>query len=533
MSSAQPIKARFLNSMAQGAFRLANYFQKWAAGENAFQHDNDNKPLALTEVDPVEVLKRKVLVNYRKKEAAEYYEKHLNETQQFFIDEGYDVAGALFELLVEHKATKGLRNDGYNPGISHEIDQLLPTIRAMKEGKLREDLPAIEAMHGSFEQYLCAKIVHDMGEDFNLFYDDLVQKARARVYRNINYGDKPDGPDFELPEDKEDLIARAGRSMERLTHLRKFDLDEFENLTDGPLGLTGDEFDLLKNGQTIDLTSQYGDFFWNKINCFREEDHATSKHMQVFAVWNKKHNKPVIEVTQYGRSDKLGADWHLYMRVLGKHIYEMMAKLDDRVSNLATRFGSMGPEVKITNFDLDGHRDYFGQTQTLVEEVASGQVAAENYPNTPLEPYIKSINAMLGHLHIIGIFYIRHHPANDKELTKGMDPGNVTASSIYTSRFYDENKRGDINLLYAHTPNLSHPLYKMMMQLGDVTGQALHKGHRRLWRVLAQNAGDEGGPNIKNRMDGLLVQLRAMKHYTEEKIKHAVITGAGYTPVEW
>ena len=442
-----------------------------------------------------EIAKRQQIVAYRTSQYAPHYEEQKKRIQDTLEAQNFIVPLCAYEMLVDHKAGD-MRKNNYEPDHSHETDQLLPIVTKMEHNEF--PIEQIDAFHGegTSQSILIAKAFHDIGEDEGLFYSDVTEDLRARVKAKLGCKDHQD-----LPEDIEALIHLGGKDMEWLTHYRDFSLEKFREVTKDcpgePLSFTDKQIESMRTGKPIDLREQYNDFFWKKINCFDPEDEATNEHMQVFARWSKKKNRPEIIVTQYGLKDSLGVSWNLYINRLSRYIRLMMVKTADRGLGVATRFGTDAPDNSVMNFDLDGHDKYLDETNQLWRMSAQILLTAEQFQDSPLLPYLRAENASLINNYTFARSYVDYHPLRNKPGEKVLDPHHVDEHSFYISRNFSKEKEGDTNLLYSHVPTLSHPAYKLMQQLADVTGQNLTRGHRRLWYGMIKVWIDEGGKNIE------------------------------------
>jgi hypothetical protein len=228
----------------------------------------------------------------------------------------------------------------------------VPIITSLQRGGLKKDRAAIEAQYGSVEKWINAIIVHDIGEDFNVMPADLQNTIREMLEQRHG----------SVSSENEALLLRASRSMERLTHYRKYSISAFEKITGTKLGMP-----VFNEDNVAVLDPAYIDLFAEKMGLPPEK----RKRMQVFAV--AQPNKPnpdgsasvKIIVTQYGRSltqetpnpdNDYGAEWNSY-------IYELMMTLDreeeddfyDLLVKMGDRVQGMGSRIAIQNFTISGY----------------------------------------------------------------------------------------------------------------------------------------------------------------------------------
>jgi hypothetical protein len=427
----------------------------------------------------------RALIEKRHRELVPYYEQQAQEIKNFFQAQGFVVADSLFDYLIKLKKD-GIRKDGYTPDIGHEIDQILPLITSLTKGDMKDARAAIEKEHGNIEKWFCSILAHDIGEDFGLFAEDLCSELTRRVQEKTNTC--PTGQ-------QAGIILNAGQSMERLTHYRKFSEKDIARLT-------GMNIDLgqLNPGEVRDL-SQFKDFFWNKMDILERDGW---ENLQVYATLDKK-GKPYIYVTQYGASNpdasvepRWGAEWNLYIQSVEEgDIYDILTKMGDRMQGVASR-------IAVEDFDLREYTEYFSESDYMFRLTSPATMTSEwLYKNTPLKPYIQSIENMLSVLLTLGSIYALHHPQNRTAAhgaKRGFNPehvgylrGTAGRSPIYLSSYFEAGA----NLLYEHTPRLSHPVAVFMRQCRDVRGQNLERGHITLYKECIRALCEEGGPAIQ------------------------------------
>ena len=480
----------------------------------------------------------------RRETCRQYYDYQAQRIEKFFEDEGFEVAGALFDYLKELKAGKWRKN-GFVPDIGHEIDQIIPLMTSLmhddlesrradieqKYGSLKEwfytiygnrkdvlwDLEKeyggsvekwfcatqsglkdrraeIEAQYGSVEKWFCSIIGHDIGEDFNVFPQELVQKLREGLIQKHGY----------VTEPNEELIQRSARSMERLTHYRKFSFDEAKEITGYDLSRLK-----LNPGEVVPL-DDLKDVFWAKMGVDNADQFGlvNRKRLQVFATWNEKRNRPEVIVTRYGRSKedtpaediRHGPSWTSYIdtqaisELTGEDDpYDLLAKMGDRVHGIATR-------IAVIPFSVKSYDKYLDETSLLFREFnAANMTLKELYPNTPLAPELKSLDSMMGALHTVSKVYVANHPDKNPDGERGISPEDIMddlkpftpVNRLYLSPFGE-----NMNTFYKHTDKMSHPVYLLMRDLRSAHHPDFVSSHRDLYNYFRDGLIEAGGEDI-------------------------------------
>lgn len=427
---------------------------------------------------------------YKKHFYQNYYAAKIHEIKGFFSEYNYDVALAAFELLSEKKAGL-IRRNGYTPDHGHEIDQILPLLKSLNAGML--DIEAIEKEHGDIQKWFCSILTHDIGEDFNMFPEDLARELEQRIIarkRNVSDHDK-------------DMIQHTVKSMEVLTHYRKFSVPEFSELTEAGLDVeTLEELAHLENGDVIDL-SEFKEMLWNKMNVLAEMD---AGNLQVFARRDE-GKAPVIIVTRYGKSRETvprdethyGAEWNSYiLTVLQYGIYEAITKMGDRAQGMATRIALLRDYDKVRT-DIENYESYLAETKFLFDTMGSANLITQHlYPDTPLKQTINSISQMMGVLEMVGSLYLVHHPYKNKDGQRGFSSLNLSAlppwirvSPIHTTRFPEANH------FYKYVDRDSHLLVTIMRELRDARDPSPEKSLATLYDQI-RTALCELGPEVEN-----------------------------------
>lgn len=393
-----------------------------------------------------------------------------------------------------------MRKNGYIPDHAHEIDQILPLMTCLQDGPLKNDRAAIEEKYGSIEKWFLGKIVHDIGEDFNVFPKTLVDELRARLRKSQKT----------ITDTEEKLIQRAARSMERLTHYRKFSFADIQKLTGIDLSKMK-----VKPGDCIPLENDLCSFFWDKMNVLK---HGRD-NLQLYAKWDEKKKCPIVILTRYGKNkenapaedQQYGPEWILYIDTLIKSatksgdnevdFYDAIVKMADRVNGLATR-------IAISGDTMDNYDNYLDETDLLFSHYDAANMMIQHfYEDSPLESYIRCEDAMMGLLHRIGRIYSKHHPSKEKKGEKGESLLNMVGIG---------NTPGGINPLkfseffssclhnYTHTPQPSHPIALIFRDLRAASHPKIGDIHKEFYKLFvgAIIENEKGGNNLKYIISG-------------------------------
>jgi hypothetical protein len=441
-----------------------------------------------TPPDPATRTKRVETLEEKKQRFVTYYDAQIENIRAFFKDENFTVAAAAFEYLLDLKKNK-MRKNNYIPDHAHEIDQILPLMTCLQSGSLKNDRAAIEEKYGSIEKWFLGKIVHDIGEDFNVFPQELIDELRRRVSISQNCA----------AEEEENLIQRTARSMERLTHYRKFTVEQIEALTGVSLS------DLrIRPGQIVPLDKDVADILWDKMNILK----YGRENLQLYAKWDDKKQQPQIILTRYGKSDldtpenekQYGPEWTLYIHKLltsghekgdGENdFYDALVKMADRVNGLATR-------IAISGDTMDSYDNYLRETSLLFSIYGAANMMIKHlYEGTPLERYIHSEDLMMGLLLSIGGIYSQHHPTKEKNGEKGESLWNMIkiaedgVNPLKFSIFFPSCEHN-----YAHVSQISHPIALIFRDLRAASHKLFSEVHKKFYKLLV-------GAIVENEKDG-------------------------------
>lgn len=340
----------------------------------------------------------------------DYYDERISELKTFFQEQGFEVADAAFDVLLDLKKGK-IRKNGYAPGHAHEIDQLLPIMDLVKNGSFsKEDLAEIERQHGSLEHWFCTVIVHDIGEDYGYFGTDLADAIETKL--NDKHIQKTSYHD--------DMTRLTVEGMEVLTHDRRFSYQEICDLLEDNISLPN-----VKGHKTVELP-QLNNFFKNKIGLLN----LPMKNLKVFARYDDRKQEPEIIVTRYGAINQNGrhiTEWNVYIQaLLSKHLYYALSKMNDRVTGMVTR-------PFIDKDDPVAFARYISHTSNLFNiSGAAHMIATDLYPNSPLVKCAHSIADMMKIAQRAGRLYLSHHAQYDAEGRKGFSEANLSYNAAAT-----------------------------------------------------------------------------------------------------
>lgn len=439
-----------------------------------------------------------------------YYKSQLDQIRGFLRSENFTVAEALIDFLVQEK--KGIfRKNDYTPEYGHQIDQLLPLVKSLYMGDLKDLRSEIEAKYGSVEKWIIAVIVHDMGEDDGMFPETLEAEIRKRLMAKKG----------SITESEEYLAQRAGRSMERLTHYRKYKPEEFTTLTGA--NIENLDFD---GKDWADLTQDEAlqNFFAKRMRLDQEKQ----KNLRIFAAkkiteknGELKESVKII-VTQYGTDKDMAPapDWNRYVyqgllfTAWGEDaeeddFYDLLVKIGDRNQGAGSRIAITGDTEGNSNksglriSSINDYDRYLEVTGTILSIQNIVRLAVRSYyPGTPLEKTINSLDNMNATLVQLGDIFVRYYPERNVPGDKG----------LYIRSIYDAWKKTGVNAFYfsrylaqddtyyKHTPTHSHPLAMIMRELReyDVSDfPEVHQENLKRHYELLKDAIVENGPEYE------------------------------------
>lgn len=429
----------------------------------------------------------------RKQELSTYYDAKIEEIKAFFKEEGYMVALASFEHLLEYKPKGKFRRDKYTPEIAHEIDQLLVTITSLTKGDMGKKKAAIERHHSSLEWLLCSQINHDVGEDFNVFPDQLREQLLARVEEIT--GQQPTPQEIAS-------ISFSCQSMDILTHYMKWKSRDFENFEQ----MTGQKLDLegLKPGKTVGLN--------HLLPFFREKMPLLSgvrENLQIYARMAK-NGEPEIIVTRYGREDKHGPDWNLYAEAIrNADPYIAITKMMDRIQGLCSR-------IAIVPFNAKDYDLYLSETKYLFKDLSIAKLLKDfSYTQSPLRPEIESLDQMMEVLQTLGDLYSRHFPDPNDDGERRFSAHHLSTipklgtTPLFLSGYF----KGGANRIYRDVDPQSHPIAIFMRQFRDSSSPELIKaGFENLYRLIHTALCQEGGKDIQILLEQRTAPQAALAH---------------------
>lgn len=424
----------------------------------------------------------------KKLKYSNYYDHKIDEIRAFFDEENFEVADVLFDYLLELKEGK-IRKNGYIPDHGHEIDQLLPLITSLKNGELSEKRAEVEAQYGSVEKWICGTIGHDIGEDFNVFPQDLVDELQKRLIAKHGA----------VSEKNEALVQRAKRSMERLTHYRKFSFENFVKLT----GVNLETLDTdIRPGETIPM-EEFKPFFADRTQVLSDN----IQNLQVFATWEEDRNEPRIIVTRYGMSpesispenQQLGSDWYLYIMTLLKSgvgaeddPFDFLVKMNDRVHGLSTR-------IAIIPFSARSLDHYLDLTELLFSDLDAANLFVNHlYKDSPLSSTALSIDRMMKAAYTGARIFNSFHPDIFVAGGKGISIDNLEQcqDGIKVSLIRLQNCGEYMNEFYGLVDRESYPPAMQLRDFRNVRQTDLRPSHAFLYDMI-RAAYAECGPETR------------------------------------
>lgn len=360
-----------------------------------------------------------------------------------------------------------LRKDKVTPNFSHEIKQADAAISMIKEGLV----PKNQAWLGPAELLICATLVHDLGEDFNMLRRDLVEDLFRR-YRE-KYGENID-------DRTQENIEQIGNMMELLTHDREYKPEAFSQLfpdTALPSAETIKEAEGTIHLQ--DLEDAFKKDLMDDVN-----RRLGLKDLKVFAT--QKKGKPVFVVTRYGsiKDEKPVVSWDKYILSLAKWSpFTLLAKMIDRNEGLSSR-------IAVDPFVLNDYQDYLDKTFVLFslsETIGKRNDSAFSHLK-PLEKAFECADKMMSVLFRISKSFTDYYPT-------GQRFKKLVAADAQTMNFKDKTPPALQG--YRHVKRDNHPLTTILRQFR--AGMAELDGYSNLYNVIVKGlANDAKYWNIKD-----------------------------------
>ena len=506
MDNKEQIKA-LLRPLATGIGQLSASFSAWTA-EEKFNADD--------------IKRRQILNEYRAQEAQEYYSNTRAVLLKKLEDLNFHVAKAALELVIEDWSAKK-RLDGYHPSDSHQIDQIVEYVIGLTvpDMPLKQKRADIEVHHGSIEILITAKILHDEFENKGIFADTYGKRLEARIKKNMGLSE-----DQKLPHQQAKVLKDSLQSTELLTHIRKYTIEKFNNLTGANISFNKAQIRNLKQGGIIDLSNSQNDFFKDKITApFDSKINLPIKRLSTYALWDSKKDRPIIQNTLYGSKNDPIADWHTNFNTMVQFPYVLATKLDDRASNLGTRFAMLAAGNETANFDLDSTRAYYESSRLLSETVSNGALAVRSKSvSQALEPFIRSSNASLGLLNSIATILVSHTPQYNSSVAKRLDHNSMNGQAFNILRFFDDKKRGDINVVHGNNGELanyylSNDLYKIFQQVGDLTTKEMGFDHQYILNEMMNCVADEAQGSTREMIINVSDNVQEARQYVRDQMR--------------
>lgn len=433
---------------------------------------------------------RRTKIGLKRDQLVDYYNDQHHALHDFFKDRGYTIAAELLELIITLKTNKW-RRDGFTPDYGHEIDQSLPLMgKILHDEDFQKRMVEAEKLYGSIELWFCSILIHDLAEDFGFFPVHVKEKIFEQIGRK-------------LTDAENEMLEKSLDHMEVLTHYRKLSPEQFEELVGEKI--SAKDLKGLKRKGIIPLP-HLRDKVWSLMDRLDESrmdvlpeyvcdkagnpilDDETQqpqinnvslrdKNLQVYAIWDEKKKKPVINVTRYGKTSmdhldpQYGADWNTYSYTCRQyHIYTGLTKLGDRGNGVATRIA--------VDDGLQGFVYYLDDTIYMIDTTgwATAMFGREHpndnpeliyYPNSPLEIEGRSMGHMVGLLVANSIIVVRHHESRNPPGVKGSFAFNALTGGGKSQLHFSQFDRA--NDMYKYTPRESHPVSMQLRQLRNIS----------------------------------------------------------------
>lgn len=311
----------------------------------------------------------------------------LNDVRDDFRASKFRMAEFCLDFLEEYKMWDGpdktkirMRRDLITPDFLHEVRQDLAV-----KGFIQDGLLTKRSRHGSVENLVCAIMVHDLGEDFNILPRQLYEYLLKRI----------DEQKRSMPTQEETyyrtMARRVTNIMEIMTMERKYTADEIRKTLDLPPGARIDENHL--------------EAFLNELRLDFYPLDTNAQGLQIIAD-PKKHGNGYV-VSRYINSGI--RDWNSYLHHMLNDPFAILAKFFDRNEGLSTRIGK--------NFDVRAYARYLSMTEQSFSFDDIARRAAKQYPE--FAKAFKTLDSMMGVLYRIGRTYVNHHMDLNREGSKG------------------------------------------------------------------------------------------------------------------
>lgn len=287
----------------------------------------------------------------------ENHEELYNKISAYLKSQGYVLADICLEYLRDKKKGE-FRKDNITPDYIHELRQVSAAIMAIENGLVPKNSEL-----GSAELLVCACLVHDLGEDFNISFQELYNHLVITLRHNSLENDE-----------NVDKALRVSQIMELMTMDRVYEIPESE---------TDDEF----KTRIIKKLSPFEIAVPDPVIRIEDEDG--------------------VRKATVSRCD---LEWNAYIDMMQRDPFAILAKFLDRNEGLSTRIG-IG--------SLTGYDRYLDRTELAFSRRDTSADMQRKYP--ALERAFEYFDAMTGTLYAIGRDYVGHHPERYGDGAKRFD----------------------------------------------------------------------------------------------------------------
>lgn len=474
------------------------------------------------------------------------YKKLSDEIEEYFAKEKMHVALACYRILKRKKGFQQddisqikLRKNGYMPSIGHEIEFVHPLIRRLKFSP--EGLSFQKSFESEYkmpiEEIFIAMIVHDIGEENGLFYEDMRDEIIGELHRmGVKYG-----------EYEHHLAGIAAEHMERLTDCRKFKMEDLERLFGEDHDFEMPDFSHMHPGDIMPL-EQFNDKFWNLMDYL--PDHGRD-NLQVYAYWEPPKEKAstklqIIEEQLNGRK--------VDRRIGPPSAQELSDMRDKKLRIIVTRYGYCHKDTPVGErlFAVDEGVYHATVVKDIACDIAkrvdtnqngSTMLARGDSPSNG-QHYVDKKNQIWDGYTLEKSFGKNNYISKTAEpLIVGLDETRKITAEIL--RFYynlaadhENNKRKTISPFnnptiefvtralgemdfYKYSSDIAHPLCNLLVELYEAPPLGLVQDPKAIYNTVLEALKNVGGEKITariERMDGMYFNLPEDQTY-EEKLR--------------
>jgi len=396
------------------------------------------------------------------------FDMAIDEVRAFFKANDFALAETALDLLLEKKNGK-TRADKKTPDAVHELQQVCMLYSIIKSGLISKDFE--KDLKGSPELLFSAVLLHDIGEDFNIYREDLVTILTGRL--KTLKGD--------LTKADHNMIDRAADIMELMTHERQYKNSEEKTAEE----ILRQDFDL---DDTYKLPT-INDFMENSV-AFHEKAvripvleekvrermkdvKPGTENLQVYATLEKakpgKSPKVMYVITRYGMGDRVGTDWNKYINEMQTDVAAIFCKYIDRINGLATRIG-------VGKFNFSQHLEYLRRTYDLFGLQNTTEEMKAEYPS--FAKAFDATDSILGLTHKVMQILTNNVAETNPEGGKGFDPSAVEEFSKNSKNVPNQTPHVPALKFWEYfekrLPRLEHiprgftPIYMILARLRDI-----------------------------------------------------------------